>query len=153
MRRWRIVAGVEACQNLQRKDTPMTVNTRIIPFRQPRSIIVSLTEIARDWVHRIPMAALEAQADGFFTMVSEDPLAVGRQCIDRHGAGPERVIQMGSGRSRSGFTRCVIGWRMCRPRRRFPSRPTSCRSGRGARKSFDAHLPVHYLRVNSNGHF
>ncbi len=40
------MAGVEASQNLQRSDTPITDDTTIIPFRQPGSIIDPLTEIA-----------------------------------------------------------------------------------------------------------
>ena len=53
----------EACQNLQRSDTPMTDDTTIIPFRQPGSIIDLLSEIARDGARRMLMTALKAEAE------------------------------------------------------------------------------------------
>ena len=43
----RILAGDQACRNLQRRDAPGTGDTTILPFHQPGSIIDPLTEIAR----------------------------------------------------------------------------------------------------------
>lgn len=42
-------------------------------------------------------AALKAEADCFVEMFGHERLPDGRQCLVRHGAGPERVIQTGIG--------------------------------------------------------
>ena len=91
------MAGDQACRNLQRRDTPVTDDTTIIPFPQPGSIIDPLTEIARDGARPMLMAVLKAQADSFVVRFSENLLADGRQRVVRHGAGPERVIRTGIG--------------------------------------------------------
>jgi len=143
----------EACQNLQRSDTPMTDDTTIIPFRQPGSLIDPLTEIARDGARRMLMAALKAEADSFVAQFSEDLLADGRQRMVRHGAGPERVIQTGIG---------PIDVRRQKVRDRATDLPaeakirfTSSILPKWARrsKSLDALLPVLYLRGISTGDF
>ena len=131
----------------------MTDDTMIIPFRQPGSVIDPLTEIARDGVRRMLMAALKAEADGFVARFSEDLLADGRQRIVRHGAGPERVIQTGIG---------PIDVRRQKVRDRATDVPTEEKIRftsnilpKWARrsKSLDALLPVLYLRGISTGDF
>ena len=71
--------------------------TTIIRFRPPGLITDPLTEIARDRARRRLMAALKAETDGFGARFSEDLRADGCQRMVRHGAGPERVIQTGTG--------------------------------------------------------
>ena len=71
----------EACQSLQRSDTPITDDTTIISFRQPGSIIDPLTEIARDGARRVLMAA-KAEADNLVVQFSEELLADGRQRLE-----------------------------------------------------------------------
>ena len=131
----------------------MTVDTTIIPFRQPGSIIDPLTEIARDGARRMLMAALKAEADSFVAQFSEDLLADGRQRVVRHGAGPERVIQTGIG---------PIEVRRQKVRDRATNVPaeakirfTSNILPKWARrsKSLDALLPALYLRGISTGDF
>ena len=93
----RIVAGVEASQNLPKERYAHDRRYHDHPFRQPGSILDPLTGIAREAARRMLMAALKAEADSFVAQFSEDRLAVGRQRVVRHGAGPERVIRTGIG--------------------------------------------------------
>ena len=53
LRRRRIVAGVEACQNLPKERYAMKDDITITPLHQPGSLVDPLTEIARDGACRI----------------------------------------------------------------------------------------------------
>ncbi len=74
LRRRRIVAGAEACQNLQWSDTPLKDNSTIIDLRQPGLVLDPLTKIAREGAQRMLAAALKAEADCFVEMFSHDRL-------------------------------------------------------------------------------
>ena len=74
MRRWRIVAGVEACQNFQKERYAMKKTTDIIALRQPETVEDPLTEIARDGARRMLAAALGAEADAFVAEYAEEVL-------------------------------------------------------------------------------
>jgi transposase-like protein len=147
------VAGVEACQNLQKERYAVKEDTSIIEFRQPGSVEDPLTEIAREGARRMLATALEAEVEAFVGQFSEERLPDGRQRVVRHGHGPERKIQTGIG-----------GLEIRRPkvrdraadvegdeRVRFTSRilPRWARRSR----SLDALLPVLYLRGISTGDF
>ena len=75
----------------------MTNDTDIIALRQPESVDDPLTEIARDGVRRMLVAALRAESDAFVAQYAEETLLDGRQRVVRHGYGPERSIQTGIG--------------------------------------------------------
>jgi len=91
------VAGVEACQNLQKERYALKEDTMIVPFHQPGSLLDPLTEIAWEGARRMLMAALKAEADSFVARFGEELLPDGRQRVVRHGAGPEREIRTGIG--------------------------------------------------------
>ena len=131
----------------------MTDDTTIIPFRQPGSIIDPLTEIAREGVRRMLMAALKAEADSFVAQFSEDLLADGRQRVVRHGAGPERVIQTGIGplEVRRQKVRDRASDLPVEAKIRFTSNILPKWARRS--KSLDALLPALYLRGISTGDF
>ena len=92
MRGRRIVAGAEACQNLQKERYAMSEDASVIRLRQPESIEDPLTEIARDGARRMLASALEAEIGAFLEDLSCDRLPDGRQHVVRHGYGPEREI-------------------------------------------------------------
>jgi len=96
LRRRRIAAGVEACQNLPKRYATNN-DTTITKRHQPGTILDLLTEIARDSARRMLMAAMRAEAAGFVAQFAEERLPDGRQRVVLHGAGPERTIQTGIG--------------------------------------------------------
>ena len=77
---------------------------------------------------------LIAEADAFVAMWRDVQLPDGRDRVVRHGHGPERAIQLGSGLSRSGGPRSATAARWAR-RRKSGSRRRSCRNGRGGRRA------------------
>ena len=132
MRRRRIVAGDQACRNLQRRDTPVTDDTTILPFHPPGTIIDPLTEIARGGARRMLIAALKSTAlsPGFPRTCSQMAAsALFGMVPDQSG-----LSRPGSGRSRSGGRRCEIGRRTFQPGRRSALHPISCRNGRADQK-------------------
>lgn len=97
LRRRRIVAGAEACQNFQKERYAIKNDTDIIALRQPEFEDDPLTEIARDGARRKLAAALRVEADTFVASHAEEILPDGLQRVVRHGHGPERSIQTGIG--------------------------------------------------------
>ena len=149
----RIVAGDEACQDLQRERYAMKDDTSVIALRQPDSVEDPLTEIALEGARRMLAAALQAEAEAFVEQFCEELLPDGRQRVVRHGYGPERVIQTGIG-----------ALEVKRPKVR--DRAANAESGEKVRfsshilprwarrsRSLDALLPVLYLRGISTGDF
>jgi len=147
------VAGVEACQDLQKERYAVKQYTSIIQFRQPGSVEDPLTEIAREGARRMLASALEAEVEAFVGQFAEERLPDGRQRVVRHGYGPERTIQTGIG-----------ALEVRRPKVRDRARDgesgekvrfTSHILPRWARRSrsLDALLPVLYLRGISTGDF
>src|SRR5215468_1869575 len=108
----------------------MLKDTTIIRFPQPDAIDDPLSELAREGARRMLAQALIAEADCFVAMWKDLKLPDGRDRVVRHGHGPQRAIQTGSGLSRSVVPRCAIGARWAR-RRKSASPRRSCRSGRG----------------------
>ena len=151
LRRRRIVAGVQACQDLQRERYAVTETTSILPFRQGGEADDPLTALAREGARRILAEALAAEADAFVAAFAEARLEDGRQRVVRHGHGPERTIQTG-----------IAPVPVRRPKVRDrdpvagkPARFASAILPRWARRtrSLDALLPVLYLRGVSTGDF
>ena len=147
------MAGVEACQDLQKERYAVKQDTSIIQFRQPGSVEDPLTEIAREGARRMLASALEAEIEAFVGQFAEERLPDGRRRIVRHGYGPEREIQTGIG---------ALGVRRPKVRDRAVDveggekvRFTSHILPRWARRSrsLDALLPVLYLRGISIGDF
>ncbi len=77
------MAGVEACQNLQKERYAVKEDTSIIEFRQPGSVEDPLTEIAREGARRMLATALEAEVEAFVGQFSEERLPDGRQRVVR----------------------------------------------------------------------
>ena len=153
MRGRRIVAGVEACQDLQKERYAMKEDSSIIQFRQPGSVEDPLTEIAREGARRMLATALEAEVEAFVGQFAEDRLPDGRQRVVRHGHGPERKVQTGIGalEVRRPKVRDRAADVESDERVRFRSHilPRWARRSR----SLDALLPVLYLRGVSTGDF
>jgi putative transposase len=147
------VAGVKACQNLQKERYAMKEDTSIIQFRQPGSVEDPLTEIAREGARRMLASALEAEDEAFVGQFAEELLPDGRHRVVRHGYGPERSIQTGIGalEVRRPKVRDREGDVESGERVRFTSHilPRWARRSR----SLDALLPVLYLRGISTGDF
>ena len=147
------MAGVEACQDLQKERYAVKQYTSIVRLRQPGSVEDPLTEIAREGARRMLASALEAEVEAFVGKFAEERLPDGRQRVVRHGYGPERTIQTGIG-----------ALEVRRPKVRDRARDgesgekvrfTSHILPRWARRSrsLDALLPVLYLRGISTGDF
>ena len=147
------MAGVEACQDLQKERYAVKQYTSIVRLRQPGSVEDPLTEIAREGARRMLASALEAEIEAFVGKFAEERLPDGRQRVVRHGYGPERRIQTGIG-----------ALEVRRPKVRDRARDgesgekvrfTSHILPRWARRSrsLDALLPVLYLRGISTGDF
>jgi putative transposase len=147
------VAGVEACQNLQKERYAVKDDTSIISFRQPDSVEDPLTEIAREGARRMLATALEAEIEAFVGRFSEERLPDGRQRVVRHGYGPERRIQTGIGALE--VRRPKVRDRAAETGSGEKVRFTSQILPKWARrsKSLDALLPVLYLRGISTGDF
>jgi len=75
----------------------MNEDTTILPFRQSETIVVSLTQLAREGARRMLAEALKVEADAFVASFADEQLEDGRRRIVRHGFGPERQIQTGIG--------------------------------------------------------
>ena len=140
------MAGVEACQDLQKERYAVKQDTSIIQFRQPGSVEDPLTEIAREGARRMLASALEAEIEAFVGQFAEERLPDGRQRVVRHGYGPERTIQTGIGalEVRRPKVRDRAGDGGSGEKVRFTSHilPRWARRSR----SLDALLPVLYLR-------
>jgi putative transposase len=149
----RIVAGVEACQDLQKERYAMKEDTSIVQFRQPGSVEDPLTEIAREGARRMLASALEAEIEAFVGQFAEERLPDGRQRIVRHGHGPQRKIQTGVGALE--VRRPKVRDRAADVESGEKVRFTSHILPRWARRSrsLDALLPVLYLRGISTGDF
>jgi hypothetical protein len=111
----------------------MSRDTTVIALRQPETIDDPLSELAREGARRMLAQVLIAEADSFVAMWRDLKLPDGRDRIVRHGHGPHRAIQTGSGLSRSVAPRCATGATWAQRRKSaLPRR--SCRSGRGGRR-------------------
>ena len=129
----------------------MTSSRSVVPLRQPDQLDDDpLTDILRNGARRLLAQAIEAEAETFLAAMKGERLADGRDCLVRHGHGPERQVQTGIGpvavqrvrlRDRGGE---AGGERIC-----F----TSAILPRWARRtrSLDALLPILYLRGVSMG--
>jgi hypothetical protein len=111
----------------------MSRDTTVIALRQPETIDDPLSELAREGARRMLAQVLIAEADSFVAMWRDLKLPDGRDRIVRHGHGPHRAIQTGSGLSRSVAPRCATGATWAQ-RRKSASPRRSCRSGRGGRE-------------------
>src|ERR671921_1703380 len=75
----------------------MNENTSIIHLRQPDEIDDPLTALLRSGARRLLEQAIEAEVEAFLASKKDLKLADGRDRLVRHGHGPERVIQTGTG--------------------------------------------------------
>ena len=92
----------------------MSRDSTVIPFRQPDAIDDPLTELAREGARRMLARALIVEADAFVAQWKDLKLPDGRDRVVRHGHGPQRTIQTGSGLSRSDAPRYATGARQAR---------------------------------------
>ena len=130
----------------------MSRDSSVIPFRQPDAIDDPLTELAREGPRRMLAQALIAEADAFVAQWKDLKLPDGRDRVVRHGHGPQRTIQTGVG---------PVEVRRAKVRDRGEAgtaekiRFSSSILPKWARRteSFDALLPVLYLRGVSTGDF
>ena len=85
LRRRRIVAGAEVCQNHPKERYATDNDTTSTPLHQPGSVEEPLTETARDGARRMLAAAprAEADADAFVAQHAEETLPDGRQRVVR----------------------------------------------------------------------
>jgi putative transposase len=144
----------------------MTMNSTVVPLRQPDAVEDPLTAVLRSGARRLLSQAIEAEAEAFLAMMKgERPtergerMADGRDRIVRHGHAPERVVQTGIGpvevqrvklRDRGAGQ---VGERPTERGERI--RFTSAILPRWSRRtpSLDALLPILYLRGVSMGDF
>ena len=89
----------------------MSRDITVIPFRQPEATDDHLTEVAREGARRMLAQVLIAEVDSFVALWKGLKLPDGRDRVVRHGHGPHRAIQTGSGLSRSVAPRCATGAR------------------------------------------
>ena len=75
----------------------MKTDSTIVPLQHPDNIDDPLTAILRDGARRLLAQAVEAEAEAFLAAMKEKRLADGRARVVRHGHGPERTIQIGTG--------------------------------------------------------
>ena len=130
----------------------MSRDTTVIRLRQPDAIDDPLTELTREGARRMLATVLVAEADAFVAIWKDVKLPDGRDRVVRHGHGPERAIQTGVG---------PVAVRRAKVRDRGKVsaaekiRFTSSILPKWARrtKSFDALLPILYLRGVSTGDF
>jgi putative transposase len=130
----------------------MTMNTTVIPLRQPDAVEDPLTTVLRSGARRLLAQAVEAEAEAFLATMKDRQLPDGRERLVRHGLGPERAIQTGIGSVE--VQRVKLRDRGAGEgdeRIRF----TSAILPRWSRRtrSLDALLPILYLRGVSMGDF
>ena len=75
----------------------MTSNNSVVSFRQPDAVDDLLTAVLRSGARRLLAQAIEAEAEAFLALMSNERLADGRKRVVRHGHGPERLVQTGIG--------------------------------------------------------
>src|SRR5947209_11521897 len=75
----------------------MTMNSTVIPLRQPDAGEDPLTTVLRIGARRLLAQAVEAEAEAFLATMKDMQLPDGRERLVRHGLGPERAIQTGIG--------------------------------------------------------
>jgi putative transposase len=130
----------------------MTMNSTVIPLRQPDAVEDPLTTVLRSGARRLLAQAVEAEAEAFLATMKDRQLPDGRERLVRHGLGPERAIQTGIGSVE--VQRVKLRDRGAGEgdeRIRF----TSAILPRWSRRtrSLDALLPILYLRGVSMGDF
>jgi putative transposase len=137
----------------------MTMNSTVVPLRQPDAVEDPLTAVLRNGARRLLSQAIEAEAEAFLAMMKGERMPDGRDRVVRHGHAPERVVQTGIGpvevqrvklRDRGAG---IVGERP--PERGDRIRFTSAILPRWSRRtpSLDALLPILYLRGVSMGDF
>jgi putative transposase len=137
----------------------MTMNSTVVPLRQPDAVEDPLTAVLRSGARRLLSQAIEAEAEAFLAMMKGERMADGRDRVVRHGHAPERVVQTGIGpvevqrvklRDRGAGQ---VGERPTERGERI--RFTSAILPRWSRRtpSLDALLPILYLRGVSMGDF
>ncbi len=129
-------------------------STTVIPLRQPETTDDPLTAVLRSGARRLLAQAIEAEAEAFLAEMKGERLPDGRECLARHGHGPERLVQTGIGPvpvQRVKLRDRGAGEEVGGERIRF----TSALLPRWARRtrSLDALLPILYLRGVSMGDF
>ena len=130
----------------------MNETINIVRLRQPDEFDDPLTDVLRSGARRLLAQAIEMEAETFLAEMRDVKLPDGRERLVRHGHGPERNIQTGSGPVP--VNRVKIRDRGANgeaDRVRFSSSilPKWARRTR----SLDALLPVLYLRGVSTGDF
>ncbi len=130
----------------------MTEHSTLVRLRQPDEIDDPLAAIRRAGARRLLEQAIEAEVETFLTSLKDLTLTDGRDRVVRHGHGPERMVQTGSG---------PVPVQRAKVRERGAGdagdriRFTSALLPRWARRttSLDALLPILYLRGVSTGDF
>jgi putative transposase len=137
----------------------MTINSTVVPLRQPDAVEDPLTAVLRSGARRLLSQAIEAEAEAFLALMKGERMADGRDRVVRHGHAPERVVQTGIGpvevqrvklRDRGAGK---VGERPLERGERI--RFSSAILPRWSRRtpSLDALLPILYLRGVSMGDF
>ena len=75
----------------------MTIDSTVVPLRQPEQIDDPLTAVLRNGARRLLAQAVEAEAEAFLAAMKHLRLPDGRERVVRHGHGPERPVQTGIG--------------------------------------------------------
>lgn len=131
---------------------PMNGTTNVLRLRQPDEFDDPLTDVLRSGARKLLAQAIEIEAETFLAEMRDLKLADGRDRIVRHGHGPERSIQTGSGPvpvSRVKIRDRGANGEVDRVRFASSILPKWARRTR----SLDALLPVLYLRGISTGDF
>ena len=140
----------------------MTSNSTVVSFRQPDEIDAPLTAVLRSGARRLLAQAIEAEAEAFLAAMKDKRLADGRERVVRHGRGPERLAQTGTGPGAFAARNAEVAVQRVKLRGRGESEAgaerilfTSAILPRWARRtrSLDALLPVPCLRGVSMGDF
>ncbi len=129
----------------------MNETINIVRLRQPGEIADPLTDILRTGARQLLARAVELQAEVFLAGMRHLKLADGRDRLARHGHGPERSIQTGTGPVAVSLVKVRVRGAGADDRIRYASSilPLWARRTR----SLDALLPVLYLRGVSTGDF
>jgi len=75
----------------------MTINSTVVPLRQPDAVEDPLTAVLRSGARRLLSQAIEAEAEAFLALMKGERMADGRDRVVRHGHAPARVVQTGIG--------------------------------------------------------
>ncbi|MBL0407125.1 IS256 family transposase [Microvirga aerilata] len=129
----------------------MNDTTNVLRLRQPDEINVPRTDILQAGARKLLAQAIEIEAEAYLSTMRDLKLPDGRERLVRHGHGPERMIQTGTGPVEVSRVKIRDRGASSEDRIRF----TSAILPKWARRtrSLDALLPILYLRGLSTGDF